>query len=156
MERREMKQLFAFDRWANRETLGALRTLTDEPSDELGHLLRHTLSATDNWLSSVNDTEPSGQDEPHSLDAIATYLEHIEARTTAFVKAVSDARLRDGFELRNPARVRFPIVVGDVMQHVILHGVEHRAQIMYEVGERGGQPVELQYVQFISERPDDV
>jgi len=33
----------------------------------------------------------------------------------------------------------------------MLHGIEHRAQIMWEVGKLGGQPAEIEYIWFVRE-----
>lgn len=153
MERRELEQLFAFDRWANRQTLDALRSVQPEP-EELVRLLAHVLSATDNWLSSVEGVEPLTRPDVQDVEALASYLDQVDARTISFRQDLADERLGQRFELRDPSRARFETVTGDVLQHVVLHGVEHRAQIMYEVGKLHGQPSELQYALFVSERPD--
>lgn len=153
MEHRELEELFAFDRWANRRTLDALHSVAPPPPT-LIRLLVHTLSATDNWLSSVEGVDPRARGEALSLDALGSYLRGVEARSSSFTRALPDIRLGEEFELRDRDAVRFPTLVGDVLQHVILHGVEHRAQIMYEIGKLQGRPSELQYARFVSERPD--
>ena len=158
MDRRELEQLFAFDRWANRQTLSTLRGLDGGGPDQLRELLWHTLTATDNWLSRIEGTEPFeplGWEGTHTLDDVAGYLERIEAKSMAFVDAFPPVRLNEGFEYRNSSGVAFSNIVADALHHVILHGVEHRAHVMWEVGKLGGEPVELEYAWFLREPPAD-
>jgi uncharacterized damage-inducible protein DinB len=158
MERRELDQLFAFDRWANREAIGAVRRLDDGAPSELSDLLWHVLTATDNWLSRIEGTEPFealGWDVSHRVDAVEAYAGRIEAKVAEFLDGLSDERLAGEFEYRNSSGAPFSNRVGDVLQHVVLHGVEHRAQVMYEVGKLGGEPVELEYAWFLRDPPAD-
>jgi len=158
MDHRELEQLFAFDRWANRQTLAALRTLEAAPPTALCDLLWHTLAAADNWLSRIDGTTPFealGWTDTHALETIAAYNARVEPRSVAFVAALPEARLSETFEYRNSSGAPFTNVVADALQHVILHGVEHRGQIMYEIGKLGGQPVELEYAWFLRDPPPD-
>ena len=158
MDRRELEQLFAFDRWANRETLSALRTIDGGPPDDLAKLLRHTHSATDNWLSRIDGSEPFESltwGPPPSLDQIEVYAERVTAKTIAFLASIEDHRLSEEFHYRNSSGDPFSNIVTDVLHHVLLHGVEHRAQIMYELGKLGGAPVELEYAWFLRDPPED-
>ncbi len=151
MHLRELEQLFAFDRWANRQTLASLRTLAD-PTDELLDLAWHIPAAADNWLARIDGTKPFESLEwggAHSLGDVEAYVSRLEPRTLAFVESMTDARLAEGFDYKNSSGVSYRNVVADVLQHVILHGVEHRAQVMREVGQHGGVPVELEYAWFL-------
>jgi uncharacterized damage-inducible protein DinB len=157
MNRTELRQLFAFDRWATRRCLAALRSL-DEASVELRDLLWHTLTATDNWLSRIDGSEPFEPlqwGDPHTLDDLDRYAARIEAESAAFADAIEDTRFAEPFDYRNSSGVPFTNVVADVLQHVALHGVEHRAQLMWEVGKLGGATSELEYAWFLRDPPAD-
>jgi uncharacterized damage-inducible protein DinB len=158
VDRRELGQLFAFDRWANRQTLAALRSLPEAPPAELPDLLWHVLAATDNWLSRIDGSVPFealGWEQSHTVGGVGSYLDRLEPKTIAFIEAMTTARLGREFEYQNTSGETFTNVVGDALQHVILHGVEHRAQIMYAVGALGGQPAELEYAWFLREPPPE-
>lgn len=156
MERRELEQLFAFDRWANRQTLEALRGLEAAP-EELRDLTWHVFTAQDTWISRIEGSQtlepPIVWGEDRSIEDLERYLARLEPKTAAFVAAIEDQRLNDEFDYQNTSGVPFTNVVSDVLQHVILHGVEHRAQVMREVGELGDSPVELEYAWFLRDRP---
>lgn len=150
-------QLFAFDRWANRQTLSSLRSLADAP-EELLDLIWHVFAATDHWLARIDGATPFESlawGDAHTVDDVETYASKLEPRTRAFVESMSDARLAGEFDYENSSGISYRNVVADALQHVILHGVEHRAQVMREIGQRGGTPVELEYAWFLREPPPD-
>jgi uncharacterized damage-inducible protein DinB len=154
MEHRELVQLFAFDRWANRETLSSLRSLIDPPG-ELLDLTWHVFAATDNWLARIDGATPFESltwGDAHTVDDVEAYASKLEPRTRAFIESISDARLAEEFDYENSSGIPYRNVVADALQHVILHGVEHRAQVMREVGQRGGAPVEVEYAWFLRDR----
>ena len=155
MERREFERLFAFDRWANRQALVSLRSLAAQP-DEILDLAWHIYAAADNWLARIDGATPFQSlewGERHSLGEIEAYASKLEPRTLAFVEAMTEARLSEEFAYENSSGVPYRNLVADALLHVILHGVEHRAQIMREIGQRGGASIELEYAWFLRDPP---
>ena len=159
MERRELKQLFASDRWANRQTLEALRRL-DEASIELRDLCWHVGTVADNWISRIDGSEPFESNErgqSPSLSELDAYRSRVAEKVEAFLTGLQPERLDETIEHRYRSGRAFRNVVRDALQQLILHGVEHRAQIMWEVGKQGGDSVELEYSWYLREElpPED-
>src|SRR5436309_7961536 len=53
-----LRRLFAYDDWANREVLAALRNVPNPPARSL-KLIAHILSAEGLWLARINQEKPS-------------------------------------------------------------------------------------------------
>src|SRR5436305_14374651 len=53
-----LRRLFAYDDWANREVLAALRNAPNPPARSL-KLIAHILSAEGLWLARINQEKPS-------------------------------------------------------------------------------------------------
>lgn len=45
--------------------------------------------------------------------------------------------------------------LGEILTHVSLHGSHHRGQIARRVREIGGEPHDVDFVQFVREHPSD-
>jgi uncharacterized damage-inducible protein DinB len=153
VERRELEQLFAFDRWANQQTLAALRSLGEVPV-ELRDLCWHVGTMADNWVSRIDGSEPFESNErgqSPTLEEIDRYQARVDEKVQSFLVALQPERLDEIVEYRYRSGRAFRNVVRDALQQLILHGVEHRAQVMWEIGKLGGEPVELEYSWFLRE-----
>lgn len=148
----ELRQQVAFERWANRAQVTSIETVP-EPGDDLLRIAWHLLAAAEHWLARIDggvtavslDWLTPGRDELPAL------LDTVDAHYARFVEEIDDARLVETFAYVNSAGQQFESLVGDALQHLMLHSAEHRGQIALEVGRLGGEPVETEYAWYLRE-----
>ena len=153
MQHAELRQMFTFDRWANQQTVDALRAL-DDPPPELLELFWHLLTVADSWVSRIDGSDPfegNERGQAPTFPEIDAYLPRVADKLDAFLETLPPGRLDETIEYRYRSGRAFRNIVRDALQQLVMHGVEHRAQIMWDIGKLGGAPVELEYSWFLRE-----
>lgn len=150
----ELRQQVAFERWATRAQVESLASVP-APSEELRAIAWHVLAGAENWLARIDGSTPSVslQWVTPADGALATLLDAVERRFAAVASSLSDERLAATFAYRNSRGDAFESVVGDALEHLMLHGAEHRGQIALLVGREGGTPVETEYIFYLRSGP---
>lgn len=145
----ELLELFAYDVWANQETLGSVRPAA-QSAPKAVRLSAHIAAAELLWLSRIHG-RPSpipvwpdvGLDETARLfsdaaDQWRPYLERMTpdegARQVAYVNS-------KGESFRNAA--------GDIAAHVLFHSHYHRGQIAALVRAAGFEPAYTDFIHAI-------
>jgi uncharacterized damage-inducible protein DinB len=150
----ELHQQIAFERWANRAQVESLATVA-APSEDLLRITWHLLAAIENWLSRIEGIPPAASLDWRTpvLEEVTTLLEEVDTHYGRALEALSEARLGESVGYTNTAGRRYTNLVGDILEHLMLHSAEHRGQIAREVGRLGGSPVETEYIWFVRDRP---
>jgi uncharacterized damage-inducible protein DinB len=139
-----LPRLFAFDDWANREVLRALLSETTPPA-AARRLFAHIVATEWLWLQRFR-SEPSSEVWPSTpLEAIGAELDRLQS-TWQEVLAGEAATLQRNVAYVNSKGERWVSTASEILQHLILHGVHHRAQIATEFRHAGLEPP---YVDFI-------
>jgi uncharacterized damage-inducible protein DinB len=145
----ELLELFAYDVWANRETLGSVRPAA-ESAPKAVRLTAHIAATEQLWLARIHG-RPSpvpvwpdaGLDETARLfddaaDQWRTYLKRMTpdeaARQVAYVNS-------KGESFRNTA--------ANIAIHVLLHSHYHRGQIAALVRAAGYEPAYTDFIHAI-------
>src|ERR1700735_3676577 len=136
--------MFAYDHWANRECLDAMRLANPGSPEAIGRMA-HILSAQKLWLERILK-EPqtmavwptSTLDECSSLaDAVGTswrtYLTRLAEQSPA-------GALDETVEYRNTKGELWSSRVRDILMHVLFHSAYHRGQIALQMRAAGVQP----------------
>jgi len=157
------RQLFAYDAWANRRTLGACAALTPEQfTRDLGssfHSVRdtlaHILGAQWVWLERFHSRVPAALPPPENFPDIAALTarsSEVQRDLGDYVNQLSSADLAASFDYRdlkgNPHRgLRW-----QALQHLANHGTYHRGQITTLLRQLGAKPVSTDLIAFYRER----
>lgn len=150
----EVRQVFAFERWANGQVLESLESLL-EPPPELLALGGHLLGAVDTWLSRIEGVAPeAGLWDTVTLVDLHRRSEDVARRLADFLEDLSNEDLARDVVYRNSQGVEHANRTGDILQHLALHGAEHRGQISFEVGRLGGKSRETEYLWWLREPPE--
>lgn len=124
-----LRRQFAYDAWANREALGAIRGGGGEAHDAV-RLMAHILSAEGLWLERLKS-------EPQSLPVWPEFdLDQCEARAAAleglwteYLRGMSSTGLTEKISYKNSKGELWSNTVQDVLTHVVMHSAYHRGQI---------------------------
>ena len=150
----EVRQVFAFERWANGQVLESLESLLEPPPDLLA-LGGHLLGAIDIWLARIEGTQPAGGLwDTISLEDLHRRAEDVARRIEDFLEDLDDDDLQRDVVYRNSQGEEFTNRAGDILQHLALHGAEHRGQISFETGRLGGKSRETEYLWWLREPPE--
>jgi uncharacterized damage-inducible protein DinB len=136
----EIRQLYAYNSWANHRFLGAVEVLQqDEFARDLGSsfpsvgaTLAHILGAEWIWLQRWRGVSPS--DFPSEWNtttpaALAAQWREFELEQRAFLAAVTGEALGAAIEYRNTSGARFSNPLCQLMRHVVNHSTYHRGQV---------------------------
>lgn len=148
-----LKQLLAYNDWANRRSLRTLEQSIQNHSKIL-RVFTHLLIAEREWLLRLKENkDTTGFDfwqelTPREVETLASengeaYKELIETLTEDELGSVAVYKNSKGVEYRTPFR--------DILTHVFLHSAYHRGQVALALREAGGVPSFTDYIVFLRE-----
>jgi uncharacterized damage-inducible protein DinB len=141
----ELRRLFAYEAWANRRTLDALAAVASPPPSALSRMA-HVVGAGRLWLGRLLGETPAAVWPALDLAACRAGWEELERRWDSYLAALAPADLASSVDYVNSRGEPWSSPVGDVLTHVVLHGVHHRGQIAADLRSAGAEPA---YVDFI-------
>jgi uncharacterized damage-inducible protein DinB len=141
-----LHRLSAYDDWANREVLAALRSSANPPARSL-KLIAHILSAEGLWLARINQEKPSLPVWPEltvaQCDAEANKL---GISWKSYLEERKQSGLSGQIKYVNSKGESWTSQVDDILLHVITHSAYHRGQIASDMRAAGLTPA---YTDFI-------
>lgn len=138
--------------WADARTIEMVRATGDGRAREL---LAHVLATERVWMSRIRTGDSSHLEIWPDLDLGACEARRRE-NVTAYRRllgALDPGDLGEGIEYRNSSGTEFATPLGEILTHVALHGSHHRGQIARRVREVGGEPRNVDFIQFVREHP---
>jgi uncharacterized damage-inducible protein DinB len=154
MQADDVRELFAYDRWATKRILDVLDGL--DPAtwsrtnvvDErgLGGILVHHLGASQRWRHAFQETgrSPRPEDEPlPSIEELRAWWDAEWADVAAWLPTVTD---------RFVEHVVDGLPVWQMLVHVVNHGTQHRSEAAALLTAEGRSPGELDLVNWAEER----
>lgn len=152
--------LFAYNSWANRRLLSAVRTLRPEqytapnsyPCGNLRDTLIHILSAERSWLArwQEQDARPglTAADLP-TLDELVEQWRNDDGRHHAYLATLNDADLHQRITYSLGDGTRATDWRWTVMAHLVNHGTQHRAEAAQMLTDYGHSPGDLDLLDFL-------
>ncbi len=147
----EVRELFAYNAWANRHCFAALAALPGEPyfrdlkssHGGLHGTLCHIVWAEElwlnRWLGKPHPAVPQGRDLT-TLEAARVRWEAVEAERAALLAGFTDARLDDSIEVRPSTGGAYRHSFREVFRHAIDHSTYHRGQLVTLLRQLGVTP----------------
>lgn len=159
----ELRELYAYDRWANRRVLDAASRLSpEELARDLGSsfpsilaTLAHVLGAEWIWLERWRGTSPPGFPESwdlSSLESVRARWAEVEADQRAFVEGLDEPALDRVVAYRDTRGIPYENPLGQLLRHVVNHSTYHRGQIVTLLRQLGAEAVATDYVVYLRER----
>jgi uncharacterized damage-inducible protein DinB len=149
-----LRQLVAFNEWANRRMIASLRAFENQNAKAL-RALSHLLIAEKEWLTRMLDNEDStGFDfwPASTLDECET-LAHETAKAYAdFVNRLTEENLDHVANYKNSKGIAYTTTFRDILTHVLFHSMAHRGQVAMALRADGGEPLWSDYIVYIREQ----
>jgi uncharacterized damage-inducible protein DinB len=150
MPAKDFLRMFAYDDWANRECLAAMRAANQVSADALVRMA-HILSAQKLWLERILKQPPSLPVWPtYTLDDCVVLADEMSLAWRNYLARLANqfapGSLDDQVEYRNSKGELWRSRVEDILTHVLFHSAYHRGQIALQMRASGMQPA---YTDFI-------
>jgi len=140
-----LRREFAYDEWANREVLNAIRAAgADERSLQL---LAHIFAAEQVWLERLKQQPQSVPVWPHpDLEQCEALAADMGRKWLAFLDLVTAGDVSQSISYKNSKGESWTSTIVDVLTHVVMHSAYHRGQIATHMRANGQTPA---YTDFI-------
>lgn len=159
----EIRELYAYNRWANHRLLDAASRLGPEAfTKDLGSsfpsvrdTLAHILAAEWIWLERWRGRSPTGPPDAWDLstpDAIRGAWAEVERDRQAFLAGLDDAAPGREIAYRNTGGEPFEQPLGQMLRHVVNHSSYHRGQVVTMLRQLGAEPPATDLILFYRER----
>jgi uncharacterized damage-inducible protein DinB len=147
--RSELKRLFSYDDWANREYARALLRLSSPPEPAV-RLLGHIMGAQKIWLGRLRGQKDAPAVWP-ALDppAWSGTLEELGREWGDYLGSLTDEGLSASISYTNSQGEHWTSQVGDILTHVAFHGAYHRGQLAREIRQAGEAPPPTDYIHAV-------
>jgi uncharacterized damage-inducible protein DinB len=143
------RRLFAYDDWANRETLGLLQARADPPQRSL-ELLAHIVSAKRLWLDRILGTRQTMPVWPDfRSDQYAQQVQESASRWADYLSQKTEPELEEKISYQNTIGESFSSRIDDIMMHVSAHGAYHRGQVAADMRAHGLTPAYTDFIHSI-------
>jgi uncharacterized damage-inducible protein DinB len=160
----ELRELFAYNRWANQRLLGACAELSaDDLARELGGsfpsvwgTLTHVFGAEGSWLARWEGT-PAGK--PLELGGVTDIAgltglwNALGDRQSRLIAGLTDDDVRRSIGIVFRSGLTFEQQLGATMRHCMNHSTYHRGQVTNFLRMLGAKPVPLDLVLYYMEYP---
>lgn len=150
----EIRDLFAYDRWATERVLRALEGIDDATwsrsnvIDErgLGGILIHMLGAHQRWRHGLADDGIEARPEREPLPSPAELRARWAAEWPAMDRFL--ASIDDAWLARDDEGVPF----AGMLRHLVNHGTQHRSEAAVLLTQAGRSPGDLDMIEWLEER----
>jgi uncharacterized damage-inducible protein DinB len=154
----DVRQLIAFDDWANQRLFAAVAGLTDEQLrrvtssfSSLWDTLCHIVVEEWIWLRRCTGQNPEAAPlwaVASTREAVAQALAEVQAERSAFLAELADAKLDEAVEFRSLEGHTHRHTVGDMLIHTVNHSTYHRGQAATILRQLGAAAPETDFVVF--------
>src|SRR3982750_1685497 len=147
-----IRNLFAYDAWANARVLDVLRSAQIENQKAL-NFLAHLLVSEKIWLLRLKgvDTSNINKSPDASVAAWAGAFDEMRGAFADYVGSIKEEDLDSRATYRNFKGAEFHTPVKDILMHVAFHGTYHRGQIALAMRAEGMTPVDTDFITFVRE-----
>jgi uncharacterized damage-inducible protein DinB len=163
MELNNVRQLYDYNRWADRRILTVAGTLAgDDFTRPMGNsfssvrdTLAHILSGEWIWLERWQGRSPKGLLDAAifpTLQSLESRWKTVENDQTHFIEALTPQRLNDELAYINQKGQRYSYPLWQQLVHVVNHSSYHRGQITTLLRQLGAEAVSTDFLLYYDER----
>ncbi len=150
MHAKDFLRMFAYDDWANRECIVAMRAAGSVSPDTVGRMA-HILSSQKLWLERILQQPQSMPVWPTlTIEDCATLADEMSLAWRNYLERIGNqfapGSLDDVVEYRNTKGESWSSHSQDVLTHVLSHSAYHRGQVALQMRSSGEEPA---YTDFI-------
>lgn len=144
------RKLYAYNAWANRETLKSLQAMKEPPS-KAQELFCHILVGERLWHLRLQrqSTEGFVVWPEWTLKDCAAELLQVSQMWEDYLAGLTAEMLLHSISYTNTEGEAWRNTVSDILSHVIMHSVYHRGQIAAAIRNSGGEPAYTDYIHAV-------
>ncbi len=141
-----LRRQFAYDEWANREVLNAIRA-ADGANQRSLQLMSHILAAELVWLERLKQQPQSVPVWPEpDLAQCEAQAAKLGGMWVEFLYLITAGDVSQSISYKNSKGEEWTSTIVDVLTHVVMHSAYHRGQIASYMRASGQSPA---YTDFI-------
>jgi uncharacterized damage-inducible protein DinB len=159
----DVRQLFAYNAWANQHSLQAAAQLSDEQFvkplgssfSSVRDTLMHICGAEWIWLERFRGNSPSSIPNDPAVQTAAALSEHWRPQAEhllSFVNGITQNDLDSVFEYKTINFGMYKNPLWQSLQHLANHGTYHRGQVATLIRQLGAKPILTDLMHFYRER----
>jgi len=140
-----LRRLFAYDGWANREVLAAIKQAADQVRPR--QLLAHIIGAEWLWLGRLQQEKPGMAVWPDlELQECEQHLQRLSPAWQDYLSGLTPESSSREVAYVNSHGESWSSAIEDILLHVVMHSAYHRGQIATAMRAAGHVPA---YTDFI-------
>lgn len=145
-----LRQLFAYNDWANRRVIVAIKTAASEPSRRI---LSHLLITEREYYERLYGKDSTGFDfwPELSIEELGVLARENAERYDKLLRRFEEEGLDLSAKYRSSTGLGFENTFRELLTHVLMHSATHRGNIIVRLREDGGEPPETDYVIYLRE-----
>jgi uncharacterized damage-inducible protein DinB len=141
-----LRREFAYDEWANREVLAAIRAAGSLNERSL-QLMAHILAAERVWLERLKQVPQSVPVWPKpDLAQCETLAAELGGQWLEFLDLITAGDVSQSISYTNTKGEAWTSTIVDVLTHVIMHSAYHRGQIATHMRSIGQTPASTDFI----------
>ena len=141
-----LRRQFAYDEWANREVLAAIRAAGLE-NDRSLQLMAHILAAEQVWLERLKQVPQSVPVWPKpDLAQCEAQAAELGGQWLEFLDLITAGDVSQSISYKNTKGEAWTSTIVDVLTHVVLHSAYHRGQIATHMRSLGQTPAFTDFI----------
>lgn len=166
MSMENIKEMLAYNAWANTAILSAASHLTEDQrhapmpkgfsAGSLHNTLRHVLFAEWLWLRRCLGQTVNGADFPdaevETFPAMLNFWKVETGAMNAFAEALKNQDLERAIRYARANGEPYSNTIREVLTHMCFHGMQHRAECAAILTEFGHSPGNIDFIWFLRER----
>ncbi len=143
----DLHRLFAYEFWADREALEALRRAGDKAPPRALAIMNHILAAAELWLTRFTGEKIKIDVWPKlSIAEMADRITRLDASWRTCIDGMTSAGLEQPVSYVNSLGESWTSSARDILTHIPIHAAYHRGQIAILLGHNHQKPA---YTDFI-------
>jgi len=141
-----LRRQFAYDEWANREVLAAIRAAGAVNERSL-QLMAHILAAEQVWLERLKQVPQSVPVWPKpDLEQCEAQAKKLGGQWLEFLDLITAGDVSQSISYKNTKGEEWTSTIVDVLTHVVLHSAYHRGQIASHMRSIGQTPANTDFI----------
>jgi uncharacterized damage-inducible protein DinB len=141
-----LRRQFAYDEWANREVLKAIRA-TDGSNQRSLQLMSHIVAAERVWLERLKQVPQSVPVWPEpDLAQCEAQVAELGREWLEFLDLITAGDVSQSISYKNTKGEEWTSTIVDVLTHVVMHSAYHRGQIATHMRANGQTPANTDFI----------
>ena len=145
-----LRQLFAFNDWANRRVITALK---ENRSERAQKFLAHLLITEKEYFERLYGKDSTGFDfwQNLTLEDCGNLARETAERYERLLKKFDDEGLGQTAKYKTSEGVEYQNTFREMLTHVVFHSMSHRGQILTQMRADGFTPPSVDYIIYLRE-----